>query len=204
MLHATLSAMPVENPFQDPLRFERRGPECVVVIFGANGDLTKRKLIPALYSLHQKGRLLKGTRIVGVARTKFSDEAWRDELAASTQKFIGKSFETPVHQPLLADSYSPKVRGTVFAFNGFATNLGQIAGPMFVAVAFGPDGSSWFEGMLPVRRMPGDWWELNEEQTMLVGSRTGRTLRLGDAVTVRVGRIDVPRGRVDLYPDSDE
>jgi ribonuclease R len=71
-------------------------------------------------------------------------------------------------------------------------------------VAFGPDGSSWFEGMLPVRRMPGDWWELNEEQTMLVGSRTGRTLRLGDPVTVRVGRIDVPRGRVDLYPDSDE
>ena len=58
--------------------------------------------------------------------------------------------------------------------------------------------------MLPVRRMPGDWWELNEEQTMLVGSRTGRTLRLGDAVTVRVGRIDVPRGRVDLHPDSDE
>ncbi len=71
-------------------------------------------------------------------------------------------------------------------------------------VAFGPGGSSWFEGMVPVRRMPGDWWELNEEQTMLVGSRTGRTLRLGDPVSVRVGRIDVPRGRVDLYPDSDE
>jgi ribonuclease R len=68
-------------------------------------------------------------------------------------------------------------------------------------VAFGPDGSSWFEGMLPVRRMPGDWWELNEKQTMLVGTRTGRTVRLGDPVTVRVGRINAPRGRVDLYPD---
>jgi ribonuclease R len=67
-------------------------------------------------------------------------------------------------------------------------------------VAFGPDGSSWFEGMLPVRRMRGDWWQLSEEQTMLVGSRTGRTLRLGDSVVVRVGRIDAPRGRVDLYP----
>ena len=42
-------AMPIENPFQDPLRFERRVPECAVVIFGANGDLTKRKLLPALY-----------------------------------------------------------------------------------------------------------------------------------------------------------
>jgi ribonuclease R len=54
--------------------------------------------------------------------------------------------------------------------------------------------------MLPVRRMRGDWWQLSEEQTMLVGSRTGRTLRLGDSVVVRVGRIDAPRGRVDLYP----
>jgi ribonuclease R len=71
-------------------------------------------------------------------------------------------------------------------------------------VAFGPEGSSWFEGMLPVRRMRGDWWELNDEATMLVGSRTGRTVRLGDEVAVRVGRVDSPRGRVDLYPASDD
>jgi ribonuclease R len=58
--------------------------------------------------------------------------------------------------------------------------------------------------MLPVRRLPGDWWELNEQQTMLVGSRTGRTLRLGEPVAVRVGRVDAPRGRVDLYPDFEE
>ena len=32
--------MPLDNPFQDPLRFERKLPECAVVIFGANGDLT--------------------------------------------------------------------------------------------------------------------------------------------------------------------
>ena len=35
-----------QNPFADPLRFERRVPECAIVIFGANGDLTKRKLLP--------------------------------------------------------------------------------------------------------------------------------------------------------------
>jgi ribonuclease R len=52
--------------------------------------------------------------------------------------------------------------------------------------------------------MRGDWWELNEEQTMLVGARTGRTLRLGDPVAVTVGRIDAPRGRVDLYPATHE
>jgi len=65
-------------------------------------------------------------------------------------------------------------------------------------VAFGERDE--FEGMLPVRRMRGDWWELNEEGTMLVGTRSGSALRLGDAVTVRVGAIDAPRGRVDLLP----
>jgi ribonuclease R len=55
-----------------------------------------------------------------------------------------------------------------------------------------------FEGMLPVRKLGGDWWELNEEGTVLVGERNGGSLRLGDTVEVRVGRIDTPRGRVDL------
>jgi ribonuclease R len=65
-------------------------------------------------------------------------------------------------------------------------------------VAFG-DGLQ-YEGMLPVRRLRGDWWELNEQATMLVGTRSGAAMRLGDAVRVRVGRIDAPRGRVDLLP----
>jgi ribonuclease R len=69
-------------------------------------------------------------------------------------------------------------------------------------VAFGPRLA--FEGMLPVRRMPGDWWELNELETALIGSRTGRAMRLGEPVQVRVGRIEAPRGRVDLYPESDD
>jgi ribonuclease R len=68
-------------------------------------------------------------------------------------------------------------------------------------VAFGPEGM--FEGMLPVRRLGGDWWELNEPGTMLVGTRSGSTLRLGDPVQVEVGRIDAPRGRVDLLPAGD-
>ena len=69
-------------------------------------------------------------------------------------------------------------------------------------VAFGDEGT--FEGMLPVRRMPGDWWELNQEATMLVGARTGAALRLGDPVSVRVDGIDAPRGRVDLVPGERE
>ncbi len=45
-----------------------------------------------------------------------------------------------------------------------------------------------------------EWWELNEQGTILQGERTGATLRLGDVVAVRVARVDAVRGRVDLVP----
>jgi ribonuclease R len=63
-----------------------------------------------------------------------------------------------------------------------------------VFVSFG-DG---YEGMASVRRMRRDWWECNEEGTILHGTRHGGALRLGDAVRVAVHAIDAPRGRVDL------
>lgn len=68
-------------------------------------------------------------------------------------------------------------------------------------VAFGNEGSrapGGYEGMLPVRRMQGDWWTLNEAGTALTGASSKETIRLGDPVTVSVNRIDAPRGRVDL------
>ena len=64
-----------------------------IVIFGASGDLTSRKLIPALFLLFIKQRLLEGTKIVGVARSKFTNETWRTELAQSTAEFLGKEFD---------------------------------------------------------------------------------------------------------------
>ncbi|HWE32132.1 MAG TPA: RNB domain-containing ribonuclease [Solirubrobacteraceae bacterium] len=67
-------------------------------------------------------------------------------------------------------------------------------------LSFGEGGE--FEGMLPVRRLRGDWWELNEQGTVLVGTRSGGALRLGDSVSVRVDGVDVARGRVDLVPAS--
>ena len=56
------------------------------------------------------------------------------------------------------------------------------------------------EGLLPVRRLRGDWWELNEEGTILTGERTGNAIRLGDPVRVKVERVETARGRVDLVP----
>ena len=51
-----------------------------IVIFGATGDLTHRKLIPALFHNRKKGRLWDRTRIVGVARRDWSDEYFREHL----------------------------------------------------------------------------------------------------------------------------
>ena len=100
-----------------------------VVIFGASGDLTSRKLIPALYLLHQKGRLPKDTRVVGVSRTKFTHEAWRQELTATTQKFAGKEFDAASWQKFAANVfYQPGDIDKLEHFQALAKVLGELEG----------------------------------------------------------------------------
>lgn len=64
-----------------------------IVIFGASGDLTSRKLIPALYRLFQRKRLPDPTNVVGVSRSHFSSEDWRKQLRESTEKFAKQDFD---------------------------------------------------------------------------------------------------------------
>ncbi len=74
---------------------------------------------------------------------------------------------------------------------------GLIESAAFVSFGRG-DGGAPSEGFLPVRRMHGDYFDLNEERTALIGRQTGRRLRLGDPLTVTVRSVEAPRGRVDL------
>ena len=60
---------------------------CTIVIFGASGDLTYRKLIPALYHLYLEDQLPSPFRIIGYARREKTDESWRGELAEALRKF---------------------------------------------------------------------------------------------------------------------
>lgn len=62
----------------------------LIVIFGASGDLTKRKLLPALFSLYQQKLLPEKFAILGVGRTKLNDVSFREETNISLQKFSGK------------------------------------------------------------------------------------------------------------------
>jgi glucose-6-phosphate 1-dehydrogenase len=80
--------MAAENPFQDSQRFERRVPCSAMVIFGANGDLTRRKLVPALYRLACERRLPPGFAVIGNSRTAMSDDAFREKMAAATREFL--------------------------------------------------------------------------------------------------------------------
>ncbi len=57
-----------------------------IVIFGASGDLTYRKLIPALYHLYASDQLPKSFAILGVSRTQYSDESYREKLKHSLQE----------------------------------------------------------------------------------------------------------------------
>jgi glucose-6-phosphate 1-dehydrogenase len=59
-----------------------------LVIFGASGDLTARKLVPSLYNLCRKKRLQPELKIVGVSRTPFTDNAFREKLAPAAKEFV--------------------------------------------------------------------------------------------------------------------
>jgi glucose-6-phosphate 1-dehydrogenase len=63
-----------------------------LVIFGASGDLTARKLIPSLYNLDRKKRLPAELKIVGVSRSPFSDDAFREKLAPAAREFVKGEF----------------------------------------------------------------------------------------------------------------
>ncbi|MFM1769983.1 MAG: hypothetical protein RJA22_2512 [Verrucomicrobiota bacterium] len=82
------NADPLDELLTCRLDFGRRQVEpCTIVIFGASGDLTSRKLIPALYHLHATRQLPDPVRVVGVARREKTSEAWREELKAAVQQF---------------------------------------------------------------------------------------------------------------------
>src|SRR5579883_972582 len=60
---------------------------CSIVIFGASGDLTARKLIPALYHLYKEKQMPPDFRVIGFARREKSDDSWRTELREALNQF---------------------------------------------------------------------------------------------------------------------
>ncbi|MFN8402218.1 MAG: hypothetical protein U0V48_01485 [Anaerolineales bacterium] len=64
-----------------------------IIIFGASGDLTQRKLIPSLFNVCRKGRMPKQFRIIGYGNTAYIDEAFRAHLEEGVKKFASYKFK---------------------------------------------------------------------------------------------------------------
>ncbi len=74
--------------------FDLSNTECTMVIFGGAGDLSHRKLVPALYNLHRSGQLSSGFSLFGVDRKQKSTRQYRDELAASVEQYSESSWSS--------------------------------------------------------------------------------------------------------------
>ncbi|RBP41336.1 glucose-6-phosphate 1-dehydrogenase [Roseimicrobium gellanilyticum] len=94
----------LENPFQETLIQRHRAEPCTVVIFGATGDLTHRKLIPALYNLAAGGDLPPQAKVVGFARRDKTDEGFRAELEEANKKHSRQG-----HDPALWASFGASI-----------------------------------------------------------------------------------------------
>ena len=100
-----------------------------MVIFGASGDLTSRKLIPALYRQFQRGRLPNPTRIVGSSRSAFTSEQWRAQLAETTSKYVKNDFHNETWQAFSQNIfYQPLDIGSEEDFHKLAAFLTEIEG----------------------------------------------------------------------------
>ena len=89
------------NPFREDLVSRSRAEPCTVVIFGATGDLTHRKLIPALYNLAVDGELPTGTKIIGFARREKSDAEFRTGLEELNQKVSRSGHNEAIWKPFI-------------------------------------------------------------------------------------------------------
>jgi glucose-6-phosphate 1-dehydrogenase len=79
--------VPPDNPLLDNLRIEPTPGATTLVIFGASGDLTRRKLLPAVHSLSRGQRLPARFSVIGVARSAMSDEQFRQQMEDSLREF---------------------------------------------------------------------------------------------------------------------
>src|SRR6185369_6786862 len=82
-MSTVIQAAPVGSAKVPPLP---KADTCLLIIFGASGDLTKRKLVPALYDLACAGCMAPGFEVLGVSRTPLSDEAFRTQVHDSAIK----------------------------------------------------------------------------------------------------------------------
>ncbi|MGD0166472.1 MAG: glucose-6-phosphate dehydrogenase [Gaiellaceae bacterium] len=150
---------------------QRRPDPCSLVIFGASGDLTHRKLIPALYSLEFRGLLPERFAVVGVARTKNSTESWREKMREAVVEFGRDEMRDDVWRRLAAGMHYVS---TDFASDGGENDVMELldqldeergtAGNRVFYLAVPPEAIRTVVDKLEQRRKPGGWVRLIVEK----------------------------------------
>jgi glucose-6-phosphate 1-dehydrogenase len=161
----------VETPPSSRPGGERRPDPCSLVIFGASGDLTHRKLIPALYSLEYRGLLPENFAVVGVARTENSTESWREKMREAVTEFGRDEMRGDVWKRLVAGMHYVS---TDFASDGGEDRVMELldrldvergtAGNRVYYLAVPPEAIRTVVGKLEARRKPDGWVRLIVEK----------------------------------------
>jgi glucose-6-phosphate 1-dehydrogenase len=108
----------IDNPLREGLRLERTPEPNIMVIFGASGDLTRRKLIPALYDLARQGLLPGGFSVVGFARRPKSHEQFRAEMRETVAE------QHPESEPLQDSVWNSFAQGIYYHQADFQNSQG--------------------------------------------------------------------------------
>jgi glucose-6-phosphate 1-dehydrogenase len=126
----TSPAETIENPLRAGVRLERTAEPCVVTIFGATGDLTKRKLVPALYSLMQQRLLPAEFAVLGFSRPQMTDEEFRSRLREAFMEYGDKEmFDEAVWESFASSLfYTSGDFADAESFNTLRSRLEQLDG----------------------------------------------------------------------------
>jgi glucose-6-phosphate 1-dehydrogenase len=165
----------IETRVELPLSPEPSGrlePDpCALVIFGASGDLTHRKLIPALYALEFRGLLPENFAVVGVARTKNSTESWREQMREAATEYGRDEMREDVWKRLASGMHYVS---TDFAADGGEKQVMELleqldrergtAGNRVHYLAIPPEAIRTVVDKLETGRKPGGWTRLIVEK----------------------------------------
>lgn len=195
------------NPLRAGMRLRRAPDACAVVVFGATGDLTARKLMPALYNLARERLLPSGFSVVGFARREKTDDQFRAEMKEAVTKFSREGVQDEIWDSFARDlHYVTGSFDDADAYARLGERLGKqdqahgAAGNRLFYLATPPDAYATIvqrlgEAQLAMPTRPGAWTRLVVEKPF------GRDLASARSLDQAVGQVFRERYiyRIDHY-----
>jgi glucose-6-phosphate 1-dehydrogenase len=182
---------------------------CILVIFGASGDLTQRKLIPALYELSRGGHapLPERFAIIGVSRTPMSDDAFRDKMRESVKEFASEYDEGSWRRFAPSLHYCPGDATKFEAYPGLCEQIRSVGEKLGIAKASGMPNILFYLSVAPnlyepiIECIGGSglvtegrrWCSINPGETpwqrIIIEKPFGEDLQSARALNMSLGRV---------------